>query len=748
MYTGNTAIVSESSNDFSHHRTDVIFDLTGESSLSFDSLKVIYNGTYNDLTTGGGNPILFSANRNENGGSNNVTTIEGTTLQAEIINDSGEFFFVESKATLNIDSDQLYMKVDSDQSGDITFFDVAGNLNLSASDRVLGIIEDANSKAEINGILVKTNANMSIDVNDFVLINKSSATNNRGVYGYSNSSLKFSDEGTTNFILQGFDTGIQDISVTGQTSMFGILDAKTGIYLRYTGNIDIDTQSLVITTVGSSGYAIDNWGQSVTIESEHSHVVGAISNDSGTVNIDFGKESLFDGLTFGYSDYQTSFSFGPNSLWKVAYGGPAPDYVYTNHVQSLALDKATVNLASAGQVRNSITADKLTGTGSFHLLVDIGNKQATQILTGEGSSGTFSIAATLQNGEITDIDEDGILFAEDASQNIEYVASQSLTDAGLKLITPTLETEIRDNSTLWYLTQIKEEIAPTPDSILDGIENNYFFWRSLNDSTRERFGQLRHGASAGVWGRATAGSLSYGSIQNTYQTYRLGADASVNPDWKVGMMVEIHEGKLESSGGQGDMSATTAAIYALYTTDSGFYFDGGLRFGIMDYAYVNQNILVDSYDYNSSAFGGWIEIGHEWEITGGWTVSPHAAFSYGRFSAENFTTSNGLSATADSVDSGIFKVGADFGFKMDKLELFFTADAMHEALGDQTISVSHRDSSIRQSVDYSDTWAEYGANLSYRPSDRSLIWFNVRRSACADVEQDWRINLGARWLFK
>lgn len=739
--------MSESSNDFSHHRTDVIFDLTGESSLSFDSLKVIYNGTYNDLTTGGGNPILFSANRDENGGSSNVTTIEGTTLQAEIINDSGEFFFVESKATLNIYSDQLYMNVDSDQSGDITFFDVAGSLNLSASDRVVGIIEDTNSRAEINGILVKTNANMSIDVNDFVLINKSSASTNRGVYGYSKSSLKFSNEGTTNFILQGFDTGIQDISVTGRTSMFGILDAKKGICL-YSGNIDIDTQSLVITTVGSSGYAIDNWGQSVAIESEHSHVVGAISNDSGTVNIDFGKDSLFDGLTFGYSNYQTSFSFGPNSLWKVAYDGPAPDYVYTNHVQSLALDNATVDLASASQVGNSITADKLSGSGSFHLLVDIRNKQATQILTGEGSSGTFSIAATLQNGEISDIDKDGILIAEDASQNIEYVASQSLTDAGLKLITPTLETDIRDNSTLWYITQIKEEIAPTPESILNGIENNYFFWRSLNDSMRERFGQLRHGESAGVWGRATAGSLSYGSIQNTYQTYRLGADASVNPDWKVGMMVELHEGKLEASGGQGDMNATTASIYALYTTDSGFYLDGGLRFGIMDYEYVNQDMLVDSYDYNSSAFGGWVEIGHEWEIAGGWTVSPHAAFSYGRFSAEDFTTSNGLNATADAVESGIFKVGADFGFKMDKLELFFTVDAMHEALGDQTISVSHEDSSIRQSVDYSDTWAEYGANLSYRPSDRSMLWFNVRRSAFADVEQDWRVNLGARWLFE
>ena len=210
--------------------------------------------------------------------------------------------------------------------------------------------------------------------------------------------------------------------------------------------------------------------------------------------------------------------------------------------------------------------------------------------------------------------------------------------------------------------------------MLDGFQNNYLFWRTLTDSTKERFGQLRHGQSAGVWGRVTAGSLSQGDLTNDYQTYRLGADTSIQPGLSLGAMFEIHEGDLDTSNGKGDMQAITAAIYGLYVSPSGYYADAGFRFGVMDYEYKNTALLYDEYDYNSSAVGAWLEVGKEWALANNYTLTPHLAVNFGRFGTEHFTSDNGLKAKVDSVNSVIFTVGTDVGYKTETFEVSAVAD--------------------------------------------------------------------------
>lgn len=298
-----------------------------------------------------------------------------------------------------------------------------------------------------------------------------------------------------------------------------------------------------------------------------------------------------------------------------------------------------------------------------------------------------------------------------------------------------------------FFSQVIETPGPTPTAMLDGFQNNYLFWRTLTDSTKERFGQLRHGQSAGVWGRVTTGSLSQGDLTNNYQTYRLGADTSIQPGLSLGAMFEIHEGDLDTSNGKGDMQAITAAIYGLYVSPSGYYADAGFRFGVMDYEYKNTALLYDEYDYNSSAVGAWLEVGKEWALANNYTLTPHLAVNFGRFGTEHFTSDNGLKAKVDSVNSVIFTVGTDVGYKTETFEVSAVADLMTEVAGSQDIRISHNAASLTRSADYSDTWMEFGLSASYRPTDETLLWVNGRRSAFADLDNDWRINAGVRWSF-
>lgn len=752
-YSGNHAIISASDtkNNQDHHRTRVVFNFNGQTELSFDHLKTIYDGKYNENTTGGGNPIIFSINKEELGGSSDKTTITGNNLEVLLEEESGKFFFVESGASLELSVKNLYLEANTNVEGDPFFFDIAGRTNLSVENNLIGIIRHSNPNRNVYGIQVKNGGQLTLNTQNVLLVNDSNVSKSIGIYAYSADSLVESGENLETLILQGFQKGISfdsGSSLSLNTETFGILDSNTGIYNL--GDIEINTKKLY---VFSKKYAVDNYYESTDIKADTSYVVGTLSNDLGKLSIDFGERAYFKGLTFNYNygegySGEINLNLGNNSLWDISYDKNSLDsWIGMNHLTSLTLDSATVNLASAENTDNFLKVDKLKGTGSFNLLINTDSSKSTEIHSGTESEGIFNISVELAQGSFDQIGNGGILFATDQSGKIQYQPVTSITEAGLTLSTPELVSEDNSGSTEWYISRINNEEGPTPSAMLDGFQNNYLFWRTLTDSTKERFGQLRHGQSAGVWGRITAGSLSQGDLTNDYQTYRLGADTSIQPGLSLGAMFEIHEGDLDTSNGKGDMQAITAAIYGLYVSPSGYYTDAGFRFGVMDYEYKNTALLYDEYDYNSSAVGAWLEVGKEWAFANNYTLTPHLAINFGRFGTEHFTSDNGLKAKVDSVNSVIFTVGTDVGYKTETFEVSAVADLMTEVAGSQDIRISHNEASLTRNADYSDTWMEFGLSASYRPTDETLLWVNGRRSAFADLDNDWRINAGVRWSF-
>lgn len=605
------------------------------------------------------------------------------------------------------------------------------------------------SKDFLNGIIVEDKSNLFLSASDIYIVNEIHTNSSYGI----SSDHAISNIKSNSLNISGYNVGIglyhnefkEPLQPNHQITLKKELNLKkvdVGFDIRNSDLLVHTAHASITTTNEGKAFSLSENAKLNFTSDQKSIIVGDITIDNSTFSLNTGAESTLEGKAVNVGENSTlDITMGKKSHWTVTDA---------SNLSTLNASDSTIILNGIGDsAAPSLSMDALTGTGNTFVLAHDENLTSVSFISVKESDAETTHTVQLGDSAITaDLGEVNVQFATDESGQTVFEAGSSITEAGLFISSPELDAQTNAaGGKDWFITNVENAPAPTPESIVSSLGNNYFFWRGLTESTRERFGQLRHGESAGVWGRITAGALSYGGIEANYQTYRLGADTSINPNWKVGVMLEQHEGKLDASEGRGDMDATTASLYALYTGNNGVYADGGLRFGIMDYEYVNRDMLVDAYDYDSSAVGGWLEVGHEWVVAGGWTVSPHVAFSYGRFSAKDFTTDNGLKVKADSVDSGIFTLGTDLGFKLDRLEVLFTADAMHEALGDQTITVSHEDSRIRQDVDYSDTWAEFGFNLSYRPTDQSLVWLNVRRSALADVEQDWKINLGARLLF-
>ena len=414
-------------------------------------------------------------------------------------------------------------------------------------------------------------------------------------------------------------------------------NVDTGIDVR-NSDLSINTLHASITTSGEGkAFSLSENAKLNFTSGQKTNILGDIIVDNSNFSLVAGAESTLEAKAVNVGENSTlDITMGEKSQWRVTDA---------SNLSSLNASDSTIVLNTIGDgTAPSLSMDALTGTGNTFVLAHDENLTSVSFISVKETDSETTHTVQLGDSAIAaDLGEVNVQFATDESGQTIFEAGSSITEAGLFIATPELDGRANaDGGEDWFITNVENTPAPTPESIVASLGNNYFFWRGHSESTRERFGQLRHGETAGVWGRITAGALSYGGIETNYQTYRLGVDTSVNPNWKVGVMLEQHEGKLDASEGRGDMDATTASLYALYTGDNGVYADGGLRFGIMDYEYVNRDMLVDAYDYDSTAVGGWLEVGHEWVIAGGWTVSPHVAFEYGRFTAEDFTTDNGL----------------------------------------------------------------------------------------------------------
>lgn len=758
-YDGLQAIISvpNSDNNYFQDRVQTVFDFKNDGGITFNSLKVIVDRTETESTTGRDTPVIFDCN-NSRGFQvdySGTTQFSGKQLEVLLQEQGGTFFAVDSGSTLNLAISSVYLQATSgsiNDSSNLYFFSASGKMDLNISENLVGIIEldDLSKNSSVAGIRsVGRDSLINLNAYNLLFVNNSQVENSYGIHAMSKGTIVLGNN-SNSVLLKGFNQGIavdQSSSFSGTTSMLGILDSDTAIGVSYYATLNLTTNNLFI---DNCVYAIDNYGNT-TIQATSAHVVGALSNNEGNLNINFGANSYFKGLTFNYDYYSLgniNISLGHNSIWDVSYDKYSLNPHYgMNHISSLNLDSATINLASAENTDNFLKVDKLKGTGSFNLLINTDSSKSTEIHSGTDSEGVFNISVALAQGSFDQIGNDGILFATDQSGKVQYQPVSSITDAGLTLSTPELVSEDNSGFTEWYISRINNEEGPTPSAMLDGFQNNYLFWRTLTDSTKERFGQLRHGQSAGVWGRVTAGSLSQGDLTNDYQTYRLGADTSIQAGLSLGAMFEIHEGDLNTSNGKGDMQAITAAIYGLYVSPSGYYADAGFRFGVMDYEYKNTALLYDEYDYNAGAVGAWLEVGKEWAFANNYTLTPHLAVNFGRFGTEHFTSDNGLKAKVDSVNSVIFTIGTDVGYKTETFEVSTVADLMTEVAGSQDIRISHNEASLTRSADYSDTWMEFGLSASYRPTNETLLWVNGRRSAFADLDNDWRINAGIRWSF-
>lgn len=380
------------------------------------------------------------------------------------------------------------------------------------------------------------------------------------------------------------------------------------------------------------------------------------------------------------------------------------------------------------------------GSASFKLNA-VGN-EADPVLTIENVEGdsnvnygyTASVSDDLQAGKVV---------ASDLLGGIQ-VNGNSVEKASLEQGYMGDEGYVDKNG--FHVTRTNDLLRSTQDLAI----TNALMWRSQLTNLTDRMGTLRTTPdAAGVWARYNNGRLDGQGIQHDYNTVELGVDKRIADNVTIGFSFDYTKGDTDLSAGSSDNNTYTVGFYGSYFNESGCFLDTMLKIGRIDADYdFRTSAGKESADYmlTGAIFG--IETGHRWNIQN-YFIEPQVQLTYSHLRAENYTSSIGRDVKFDDMSSLIGRVGVMAGmqFAENRGSAYVKASYNHDFLGDVEGNYEFN-GSVRQFDDeLDDNWGEVSLGASYQVTDSVNTFVDVGTGFGGDIDQKWRVNLGARYVF-
>ena len=417
--------------------------------------------------------------------------------------------------------------------------------------------------------------------------------------------------------------------------------------------------------------------------------------------------------------------------------------------------KLTVDLADAdmtfegtdtGMDIGTMTLDK-TSAAEFKLS-SVGTAEAKVLsvdsLDGEGKANvsvgyTAQVSDQYQKGDV----ETAQLF-DGVKLGTEDLTSVTL-DQGLMGDAVSVTKDEQGN----YTTQVLR----TNDLLSSAQElamTNALMWRSQLSNLSDRMGTLRTmPETAGAWARYNNGRLDGDNIQHDYNTIEVGFDKVISSNVMLGVSFDYTKGDTDVTAGSSDNNTYTFGLYGSYFNDSGCFLDTMLKVGRIDTDYdLRTSAGAESSDYmmTGAIFG--IETGHRWDIQN-FFVEPQIQLTYSYLRSEDYVSNIGRHVSFDNMDSLIARVGVMGGMKFaeDRGAAYVKASYNHDFLGDVEGNYSLNGASRTFKDEMDDNWGEVSLGASYQATDSINTFIDVGTGFGGDIDQKWRVNLGARYVF-
>lgn len=489
------------------------------------------------------------------------------------------------------------------------------------------------------------------------------------------------------------------------------------------GNLSIDAQTIRIENTGEAGVGIAG---------------GETDETAGTVTLTADSIQVTATHAVNVNDKGGNFTMTANEL------------DLNGNVTTLR-GKLGVNATRAtvtGDIKTTNTEFALNGELQFK-----GNTAEIDNLTGD--SATFTLTKADQSVTINNANKALTVAATgDLNDEIGTAAFDNLkvsgTTDGVQVVAR--EGMYAEETTATYdeagnLSQFVKKDNSIMSNVLDLMSNSTLSLnRILMNDVRKRMGDLRASEGThGVWARYDGGKFSgSNSFENDFSTVQIGADTAAFLDGtRLGVAFSYTTSDSDMQRGDAEMDAYSLAFYGTKFFENGMFVDVIGRLATIDTDVTIDGNKKGNLDNMAVSLSG--EFGWRFDVNQSFYVEPQAEVTYTYLDSDKLKLSSGHEYELDSVDSLIGRLGFATGFKCPNNfgDVYLRASAVHEFLGDAAV----HGGTYTLETDGDDTWIEFGVGANFNLNKNLYGYVDLERTEGADLDEDWRANVGVRYSF-
>lgn len=565
-----------------------------------------------------------------------------------------------------------------------------------------------------------------------------------GVVDLGNVQISVSAGGTPS-ISHAFTYGIY----IGDSSRINLAGGEISVYTEATGT---DTKVRQYSVYNAGGTV--NLNQGTANQLVVNGDVGS-GNENSMTNLNFNTaQSALNGSIFRDAG-TVKLNLANGAEWN---NGAGFDKTIASNVTSLSMDGGVVHQQSA----EKMTIQNYSGSGDILFRADdtapdgVLTFSTGDVVIGKAEAGS-SVGVSVSNDTINTLD------IAKTEENLNALAGKLMYEAKddnltgrvtLKegLITPEASGDLNFSAAgNGYVTNITggNRVTETMDAMKHIAAIPILAWRQEDATLSQRLDDLRRSAGGqGIWARMSRGEFQYdGEYKNQYDFYQLGYDWASGP-WHYGAAVSYNDGETSYRTGYGENSSTSLSLYGTWLGGKGHYADIVLKGGKLSNEYT---ITTDAgrthgdYDMWGVSLSG--EYGREIALADGWFVTPQAQMTLLHIGSEDYTTSNGIRVSQESLDSAVGRLGLEAGKQFGAGRVYGKFSLLHDFAGsaDTWLRYAGIENSYRE--DIGDTWYEAGFGVNLRLSDSTYFYADVVRTFGGDIDTPWQWNAGVRWGF-
>lgn len=403
--------------------------------------------------------------------------------------------------------------------------------------------------------------------------------------------------------------------------------------------------------------------------------------------------------------------------------------VVIEHVGSdiLALGSVSVDGASSLNFRMNSLGQQLSGT-----------------VTGEGRNGV----GVVYSGDVSDE-----LLSAPADAEKLFTNISGLTIDGEALTSVYAEEGLESDASVFVKGENGEVVQNVvgTNSLMSSAQDvavaSALMWRDQLSTLSDRMGTLRTLPSQyGSWARFTNGRLEGDTVEHDFNTLEVGFDAKVTDSFGLGASFSYTKGDSDVAAGQADNNTYTAGVYATYVNDSNCYLDAMFKLGRIDADYDLVNGAGrEKADYMMTGAILGVEAGHRWNIDS-FYVEPQVQVVYSHLREAGFD-SNVRHVEFDVIESFITRVGVTGGMKFgEKGAAYVGLSYNHDFMGDVEGTYTRNNTRVIK-TELDDNWGEARIGASYEVMNGLSAFADAAATFGGDIDQKWRFNVGARYVF-